>query len=70
MFCRCPICGSETFYLHGHTCFASLKIAVDGTPAEINTKGGGLVVTEETVLNCLSCSWQGRVCELLASSQD
>lgn len=69
MYYRCPLCGSELFYLHGYTNFASFKITLDGRAAELRTKGGEVILKPETTINCLSCSWQGQVRELLAGAQ-
>jgi len=68
MFLRCPLCGSELYYLEGHSSFVSFRIDLAGCAAEMRPKDAKAVLSPETTVHCLACAWCGPVQELQASA--
>lgn len=68
MFLRCPLCGSELYYLEGHGAFVSFRIDLAGRAAEMRPKDAGVVLSPETMVHCLACAWCGQVEELQAGA--
>ena len=66
MYCYCPLCGAEFFYLEDRNPFVSFKVTPEGDAAEFSKAGETVTLTPRTTVYCVTCAWYGEVSELIA----
>lgn len=65
MLLRCPVCGSETFYVDQDMGTIMFSLNAEGQPVDVQSTGAALILDDATVMFCTACSWQGTVDDLL-----
>lgn len=63
LFKKCPRCGSTLLYVDEHEKTITFNVTQSGEILFQN-ENNSLVINEEKLIHCVSCSWEGTIKEL------